>query len=112
MEEKELIKRFAEVQEMEYTEAEQLIGAETDEEILKNISKFTVDKINSTQVPLNRAQRRALKKKQGKKNKGTLNPILDTAKKLDYIDLIQKLRELNEKQEKEIKENDDFNETN
>ena len=70
---------------------------------------FTIDKINSTRMPMNRAQRRALKKKYGAKkyaemvaeNGDVVGTIGETAKKLNYIDLIQKLRQLNEKNEKE-----------
>lgn len=58
---------------------------------------------------MNRAQRRALKKKVGAKkyaemiaNSGDeISMINETAEKLNYIDLIQKLRKLNEKKEKE-----------
>ena len=57
---------------------------------------------------MNRAQRRALKKKVGSKkyaemvaNGDVVETISETAKKLNYIDLIQKLRKLNEEKEKE-----------
>lgn len=60
---------------------------------------------NST-LPMNRAQRRALAKKMGKKGRKQLGTIGETAKKLDYIDLIQKLRELNKKKE-EVIDNED-----
>ena len=60
--------------------------------------------------PRNRAERRALAKKLGKKGRkqfdSTTQTIGETAKKLDYISLIQKLRELNDKKEKENKENE------
>lgn len=107
--ENELIKRFAEIQGIEYTEAEKQVGAETDEEIMKKITDFTIKKINGG-VKLNRAQRRALaKKNKGKKaktaQKSQIEEINETAAKLNYIDLIQKLRNLNEKKEKEIEEN-------
>lgn len=49
----------------------------------------------------NRAQRRALAKKAGKKGRTQLNTITETAKKIDYIDLIEKLRDLNKKRENE-----------
>ena len=107
--ENELIKRFAEVQGIKYEEAEKLVGADTDEEIMNKITNFTVEKINGG-VTLNRAQRRALaKKNKGKKKKVQFgNPITEineTAAKLNYIDLIQKLRKLNEEKAKEIEEN-------
>jgi len=106
--ENELIKRFAEVQGIQYEEAEKLVGAETDEEIMKKITDFTVTKINGG-AKLNRAQRRALaKKNKGKKKAFIGNPIdaiNETAAKLNYIDLIQKLRKLNEEKAKEIEKN-------
>lgn len=116
-----LIERFAEIQGVTYEEAEEKIGAETDEEILKNIEKITTEIINSKTAPkLNRAQRRSLKKKMGAKkyeewiaeNGTAADAIAETTKKLDYIDLIQKLRALNEKNEKEIKENENLIENN
>lgn len=61
-------------------------------------------------LPRNRAERRALAKKMGKKGRkqydSTTKTIGETAKKLDYINLIQKLRELNDKKEKENEENE------
>ena len=92
----EIIERFAEVQQISYEEAEQLIGGETDDYILKNIAKFTTEKIYSQMPPLNRAQRRKLVKKVGKKN---VNVVANTAEKINYINLIQELRKLNEKKE-------------
>lgn len=56
---------------------------------------------NNSDIQLNRAQRRALAKKAGKRGRAQLDAIGETAKKLDYIDLIQKLRQLNDKKEKE-----------
>ena len=105
----ELIQRFAAVQNMSVEEAEQIVGAPTDEEVLTNITNYTVNKINGQ---LNRKGRRALKKKQGKKNKGNrkveddASLVTDTAKKLNYIDLITKLRELNELKMREEEENE------
>lgn len=104
----ELIKRFAEIQNITVEKAEEQVGAPTEEEILKKISDKTIDKINSTRVPMNRAQRRALKKKVGAKKYAEMvaeegsvtDTISETAKKLNYIDLIQKLRKLNEEKEK------------
>jgi len=49
----------------------------------------------------NRAERRALAKKLGKKGREQVDVIAETAEKLNYIDLIQKLRELNAKKEME-----------
>lgn len=97
----ELIKRFADIQGISEEEATGLVGAETTEEILNKITEFTTKKIKANTVPLNRAQRRALAKKVGKKNRQDINTIADTAEKLNYIDLIQKLRKLNEKRERE-----------
>lgn len=100
----ELIERYAEIQQMSVEEAEEQVGAPTEEEILKKIEQKTVEKINSTRVPMNRAQRRALKKKVGAKKYAEMvnesgdvvTAVSETAKKLNYIDLIQKLRKLNE----------------
>ena len=57
---------------------------------------------------MNRAQRRALKKKVGAKKyaemvneAGEMTVVSEMAQKLNYIDLIQKLRKLNEENEKE-----------
>lgn len=104
----DLVKRYAEVQQISIEEAEEQVGAPTEEEVLKKIADKTVEKINSTRVPMNRAQRRALKKKVGAKkyaemvaNGDVVEAITDTAKKLNYIDLIQKLRKLNEEKENE-----------
>ena len=110
--ENDLIKRFAEIQGIDYAEAEKQVGADNDEEIMKKITDFTVAKINGC-VKLNRAQRRALaKQNKGKKakmaQKSQIDEINETAAKLNYIDLIQKLRELNEKKAKEIEENGDL----
>ena len=104
----EIIQRYAEIQNISIEQAEQEVGAPTDYEVLKNIEEKTIEKIRKTQVPMNRAQRRALKKKVGSKkyaemvaNGDVVETISDTAKKLNYIDLIQKLRKLNEEKEKE-----------
>ena len=107
--ENDLIKRFAEIQGIDYAEAEKQVGADTDEEIMKKITDFTITKINGG-VKLNRAQRRALaKKNKGNKaklsQKSQMDQINEVATKLNYIDLIQKLRNLNEKKEKENEEN-------
>ena len=105
----ELIERFAQVQKITKEEAKELIGADTEEEVMKKITDFTLNKIHSHYPLMNRAQRRALKKKVGAKkyaemvaNSGDeISMINETAEKLNYIDLIQKLRALNEKKEKE-----------
>ena len=106
----ELVARFALIQNISKEEAREQVGANTPEEVLKKIQDKTIEKINSTRVPMNRAQRRALKKRVGAKryaemteNGEAIEAISETAKKLNYIDLIQKLRKLNA--EKEI-END------
>ena len=106
----ELVARFALIQNISKEEAREQVGADTPEEVLKKIQDKTIEKINSTRVPMNRAQRRALKKRVGAKkyaemveNGEAVEAISETAKKLNYIDLIQKLRKLNA--EKEI-END------
>ena len=103
----ELISRYAEIQQISIEQAREEVGAPTEEEILKKIEQKTIDKINSTRVPMNRAQRRALKKKVGAKkyaemvaeSDDVVGAVSETAKKLNYIDLIQKLRILNEEKE-------------
>ena len=100
----DLIKRYAEIQKITEEEANEQIGADTVEEVLKKIEQKTLEKIRSTQVPMNRAQRRALRKKVGAKkyaemvadSGNVVGAVAETAKKLNYIDLIQKLRKLNE----------------
>ena len=103
----ELIERFAKIQDISIEEAREQVGADTPEEVLKKIEDKTIEKINSTRVPMNRAQRRALKKKVGAKKYAEMvadtgdvvGAVSETAKKLNYIDLIQKLRKLNEEKE-------------
>lgn len=103
----ELIERYAQIQGISYEEAELQVGAPTEEEILKKIEQKTIEKINSTRVPMNRAQRRALKKKVGAKKYAEMiaesgdvtTAVSETAQKLNYIHLIQKLRELNKEKE-------------
>jgi len=108
----QLIERFASLNNISKEEAEQLVGAESEEEILKKIEEYTLQRINQNMPQLNRAQRRALaKSNKGKKKKS--NPVVavsETAKKINYIDLIQRLRDLNEKRENE--EYEDVNENN
>lgn len=115
---KELIERYASVQNISYEEAEAIVGGASEEEILKNIEEKTLEKIRNSQAPMNRAQRRALKKKIGTKkynqmfanDNDAVEAINETAAKLNYIDLIQKLRKLNE--QKEAEENENVNENN
>lgn len=103
----ELIERYAKIQNISIEQAKEEIGAPTEEEILKKIQDKTIEKINSTRVPMNRAQRRALKKKVGAKKYAEMvaesgdvtGVISETAAKLNYIDLIQKLRKLNKEKE-------------
>ena len=105
----ELIERYAKIQNISKEEAEAQIGAPTAEEVLKNIEQKTIEKINSTRVPMNRAQRRALKKRVGAKRYAEMcaesgdvvSAVSETAKKLNYISLIQKLRQLNEEKANE-----------
>jgi cytidylate kinase len=105
----ELVARFALIQNISKEEAREQVGANTTEEVLKKIQEKTIEKINSTRVPMNRAQKRALKKKVGAKKYAEMvaeggdvvGAVSETAKKLNYIDLIQKLRKLNEKKENE-----------
>lgn len=105
----EIIERFAQIQNISKEEAKNLIGADTEFEVLKKINDYTIEKIRSKQPKLNRAQRRALKKKVGQQkyaemiaNSGDeIAMINETAEKLNYIDLIQKLRKLNAEKEKE-----------
>lgn len=109
----ELIERYAQIQNISIEQAKEEVGAPTEEEILKKIQDKTIEKINSTRVPMNRAQRRALRKKVGAKKYAEMvnesgdvvGAVSETAKKLNYIDLIQKLRKLNEEKEKEIEKN-------
>ena len=105
----ELIKRYAQIQNISIEEAEEQIGAPTEEEVLKKIEQKTIEKINSQRVPMNRAQKRALKKKVGAKKYAEMvaesgdivTAVSETARKLNYVNLIQKLRVLNEKKENE-----------
>ena len=104
----ELIERYAKLYDISIEQAKEEIDAPTEEEILENINRKTIEYIRSKQPPLNRAQRRALKKKMGSKKyaqvqseKGdVVSAISETAAKLSYVDLIQKLRKLNEEKEK------------
>jgi len=51
----ELIARFALIQNISKEEARAQIGADTPEEVLKKIQDKTIEKINSTRLPMNRA---------------------------------------------------------
>ena len=105
----ELLQRYAEVNGVSIEDAEKEVGAESLDEMLKNIEDKTLQHIREKQPPMNRAQRRALKKKLGAKkyaemvgeNGDVVEAVTETAKKLNYIDLIQKLRKLNEEKENE-----------
>ena len=110
----ELIKRFAIVQNISFEEAKSQIDSDDIEGVLKNIQAKTLERIRAYNPPMNRAQRRALKKKVGAKkyaemvveNGDVVEAVSETAKKLNYISLIEKLKELNAK-----KENEDYGET-
>ena len=89
----ELIERYAKIQNISVEQAQEEVGAPTEEEILKKIEDKTIEKINSTRVPMNRTQRRALKKKVGAKKYAEMvaesgdvtTAISQTAQKLNYI---------------------------
>ena len=98
----ELIERFAEVNKLTIEQATELIGGETSEEILNNITRYTISNIRSkNSMKMNRKQRRALLKKMGKEKYSTMNDISDAVTKINYIDLIERFRKLNEQKEKE-----------
>ena len=104
----EVIERFALIQGISLEEAKSLVGAVTVEGVLKNIQDFTINKIKTAEIKLNRKQRRALQKKHKTKNvpfstslQEEQEAINDAARRLTYIDLIQKLRKLNERKAKE-----------
>lgn len=101
-------KRFAEVNQISEEETERLIGANTVDEVMENIKNFTTQKIRSNMV-MNRAQRRKIKKKAGMKK---FDLIADTTKKLNMINLIRELRKLNEEKEREIERNEVSEESN
>lgn len=101
----QLIERFASINNLSLDEAHQVITGATEEEVLKQIEDYTLARINERMPKLNRAQRRALKKKQGKKQiANEIEVVTNTAQKLNYIDLIQQLRELNKIKEKELED--------
>ena len=70
------------------------------DEVTTQISS-TINDNSQIARPRNRAERRALAKKLGKKGREQFGTISETAKKLNYIDLIQKLREMNKENENE-----------
>lgn len=75
------------------------------EELDKIVEDVTTEiKQKSSLKPRNRAERRALAKKLGKKGRTEFDVIAETSKKLNYIELIQKLRELNKEKENEENE--------
>ncbi len=99
----DILKRFAEVNQVSEEEATQLVGADTVEEMMAKINQLSTRKIRAQMPPMNRKQKRALKKKMGKNN---FEVISDTATKLNMIHLIQELRKLNAEKEKEIAQNE------
>jgi len=114
----EIIDRFAAIHNMSREDAMdrlKVVSTSSPTYTLSRIEKYTVDKINSKRVTMNREQRRALKKKVGAKKYAemiaeegdTVEVIVETAKKLNYIDLIQKLKKINEENEKNGKYNDE-----
>lgn len=73
---------------------------ETIDEVQKMISE-DIETQSQLARPRNRAERRALAKKIGKKGREQFGTISETAKKLNYINLIQKLRDMNKENENE-----------
>ena len=70
----------------------------TNEEQYPNVEELVQqfkEQVNSAPAPLNRAQRRALAKKAGKKGRAHANLISDTERKMDMAYLIQEIRKLN-----------------
>jgi len=76
-------------------------GDEIDVDNLTTAVSCEIEEKSQIARPRNRAERRALAKKLGKKGRANLGTISETAKKLNYIDLIQKLREMNKENENE-----------
>lgn len=67
-------------------------------ETLEAVEKMITSNIEEKSQPnMNRAQRRALMHKMGKKGRDQFGLIGETARKLNYIDLIQKIDALNKK---------------
>lgn len=76
-------------------------------ETIEAVESMITSQIDNNLTPnMNRAQRRALAKKMGKRGRAQTDTISETAKKLNYIELIQRLREMNEKNE-EVNDNED-----
>lgn len=80
-------------------------NAQTLEEVTKEVASTAAVEPRRN---MNRAQRRAVAKRAGKKGRKQIDVVTDTATKLNYIELIQKLRELNKKKEEE-NENEEVN---
>jgi hypothetical protein len=76
-------------------------GDEIDVDSMTTAITSAMDEKSQIARPRNRAERRALAKKLGKKGREQFGTISETAKKLNYIDLIQKLREMNKENEDE-----------
>jgi hypothetical protein len=76
-------------------------GDEIDVDSLTTTISSNINENSQIARPRNRAERRALAKKLGKKGRQDFGTISETAKKLNYIELIQKLRQLNEEKEQE-----------
>ena len=71
-------------------------------ETLEAVESMITSQINENSVPkMNRAQRRALMHKMGKKGREQFGLIGETARKLNYIDLIQKIDALNKEKKNE-----------
>lgn len=76
-------------------------------ETLEAVQSMITSQIDENSVPMmNRAQRRTMAKRMGKKGREQIGTISETAKKLNYIELIQRLREMNK--EKEINDNENM----
>ena len=107
----ELIENYARVHGITVEEAagSPLMQGETVDDILLNLRRATIAKIENDRAPKNRAERRAREKKLGKKGRFMADEISETARRLNYIDLIQKLRELNEKKKGEVYEDEETN---
>ena len=76
-------------------------GNEIDIDSMTTAIASAMDEKSQIARPRNRAERRALAKKMGKKGREQFGTISETARKLNYIDLIQKLREMNKENENE-----------
>ena len=76
-------------------------GDEIDVDSMTKAISSAMDEKSQIARPRNRAERRALAKKLGKKGREQFGTISETARKLNYIDLIEKLREMNKENENE-----------